>query len=323
MRRVGVRRSLEGISVRDFVELLGEVGGFNAVNLHDAAKAIAELKRRGGVLAMSITGNLLATGVREIVAYAVSKGLVDVIVTTAGALDHDIARSLGGEYYVGSFDMDDVDLASRGYHRLGNVLIPKEHYGILVEKFVHRTLEEVEGGDYGTYELAWLFGARIEDELSVLRQAYLRKVPLFVPGIIDGAVGTAILTHNDMRRSRGRPPVRLDLFKDERELANRFSSAETLGALIVGGGIAKHHVIWWSQFRGGLDVAVYVTTAVEYDGSLSGARPKEAISWGKVKPNAEVVHVFSDATIALPILLLYSVNDVDVLPKNRGDFRGE
>jgi len=316
MRRIGIRRRLDGISVRDLVEILGEVGGFNAVNLYDAAKAIVELKRQGGCLVMSITGNLFATGVREILAYSISKGLIDVLVTTAGALDHDIARSLGGSYYTGSFDMDDVELASKGYHRLGNVLIPKEHYGVLVERFVHKVLAEVGGGSFGTYELVWAFGSRIEDEFSVLRQAYLMRVPVFVPGIVDGAVGTAILTFNDVRRSRGEPLVGLDLFKDEREMVNRFSSAKILGGLLVGGGISKHHVIWWSQFRGGLDVAIYITTAVEYDGSLSGARPREAVSWGKVKPSAKMVHVFSDATIALPILLLYAVNDAGLAQKN-------
>ncbi len=62
-------------------------------------------------------------------------------------------------------------------------------------------------------------------------------------------------------------------------------------------------MIWWAQFKGGLDYAIYLTTAVEYDGSLSGARPHEAISWGKVKPSAKHVHVYCDATITLPLLL--------------------
>jgi deoxyhypusine synthase len=54
-----------------------------------------------------------------------------------------------------------------------------------------------------------------------------------------------------------------------------------------------------------LDYVVYVTTATEYDGSLSGARPKEAITWGKVKRNAKAVHIMADATLVLPILLGY------------------
>jgi deoxyhypusine synthase len=72
---------------------------------------------------------------------------------------------------------------------------------------------------------------------------------------------------------------------------------------MIGGGISKHHVIWHSQYRGGLDYAVYITTATQYDGSLSGARLEEAVSWGKIQENAKYTTVDGDATIVLPIIL--------------------
>ncbi|PSO04058.1 hypothetical protein B9Q12_03150, partial [Candidatus Marsarchaeota G2 archaeon ECH_B_SAG-G06] len=43
-------------------------------------------------------------------------------------------------------------------------------------------------------------------------------------------------------------------------------------------------------------------TTTEYDGSLSGARTKEAISWNKLKPKALHTTVLGDATITLPLL---------------------
>jgi len=72
---------------------------------------------------------------------------------------------------------------------------------------------------------------------------------------------------------------------------------------MLGGGISKHHTIWWNQFRDGLDCAVYITTASEHDGSLSGARIREAVSWGKVKKNARYITVEGDATMLLPFLM--------------------
>jgi deoxyhypusine synthase len=128
-------------------------------------------------------------------------------------------------------------------------------------------------------------------------------VKIFVPGITDGAVGTALLTCNDLARTkRGGSRVLVDVLKDEEVLRELVYNSKKLAALIVGGGISKHHVIWWAQFRGGLDYVVYISTAVEYDGSLSGARPKEAVSWGKVKPSAKSAFVYADATLVLPIL---------------------
>ena len=72
---------------------------------------------------------------------------------------------------------------------------------------------------------------------------------------------------------------------------------------MLGGGISKHHTIWWNQFRGGMDYAVQITTAPESDGSLSAARTKEAISWGKITEKAKHVSIEGDATVLLPLLV--------------------
>jgi deoxyhypusine synthase len=91
--------------------------------------------------------------------------------------------------------------------------------------------------------------------------------------------------------------------KDETLLSDLVWNAKKSGALIIGGGISKHHTIWWNQFRNGLDYAVYLSTAQEYDGSLSGAKPHEAVSWGKINEKAKFVSIPMDATVALPIIL--------------------
>jgi deoxyhypusine synthase len=95
----------------------------------------------------------------------------------------------------------------------------------------------------------------------------------------------------------------LDILAEEHELSDIVHEADSTGAIMVGGGISKHHTIWWNQFRGGLDYEVQVTTAPEWDGSLSGARVREAVSWGKVQPKARRITVEGDATVLLPLIL--------------------
>ena len=51
-----------------------------------------------------------------------------------------------------------------------------------------------------------------------------------------------------------------------------------------------------------LTLLVYITTAPEHDGSLSGARLREAISWGKMRPEAPNVCVEGDASVLLPLI---------------------
>ena len=97
--------------------------------------------------------------------------------------------------------------------------------------------------------------------------------------------------------------LELNLFLDEQKSSDIVYDAKKTGALMIGGGISKHHTIWWNQFRDGLDYCVYITTAAEYDGSLSGAKMREAISWGKLKENASHVTIEADATLVLPFML--------------------
>ena len=127
---------------------------------------------------------------------------------------------------------------------------------------------------------------------SILYWTWKNSIPIFVPGITDGAFGSQLWLFYQEHRD-----FKINLFSDEQELSDIVFDAKKTGALIVGGGISKHHVIWWNQFK------VYLTTAVEYDGSLSGAQTREAISWGKIKENADHVNVEGDATVTLPIIM--------------------
>jgi deoxyhypusine synthase len=68
-------------------------------------------------------------------------------------------------------------------------------------------------------------------------------------------------------------------------------------------GVAKHHICNANLMKNGADFAVFVNTAQEFDGSDSGARPDEAVSWGKIRADAQPVKVYGDATILFPLLV--------------------
>jgi len=75
------------------------------------------------------------------------------------------------------------------------------------------------------------------------------------------------------------------------------------GMIILGGGLPKHHICNANMMRNGADYAVFVNTAQEFDGSDSGARPDEAISWGKIRGSAKTVKVFLISESSLLLLL--------------------
>lgn len=282
------------------IQRFGESGGFMARELAEASDVLFNMcSDIECTKFLSFTANLVATGLRGVIAEMVREGLVDVIITTGGTLDHDIARSLGGTYLKGDFAEDDRKLRTNGIHRLGNVFVPVESYGPIIEKFTRAMFEDLRSCEYiSTRELAEEVGKRLDDENSILAQAYKKGVPVYIPGIVDSSFGTQLFIISQKRR------LFIDLLKDEKELMDVVFSAKKTGGIIIGGGISKHHLLWYNQFREGLDYAVGITTSQEYDGSLSGAKLDEAISWNKIKAHAKVALVYGDATIVLPLLLL-------------------
>lgn len=290
--------AIRGDSARDLIRQMGSAGGFSAKKLADSVEILRRMiDDRGSLNFLSFPADVVATGTRGVLKDMVKKGWFGALITTCGTLDHDIARSFAA-YRHGTFDADDATLERKGVHRLGNVFIPQKNYGELIEGKMTEWLQElVSAGktDMSTSELCAEIGARL-GEGSLLHWAWRNKVPVFVPGITDGAVGYQLWQYSQNHR------FKVDVLKDEQRLSEMVFEAKRSGALILGGGISKHHVIWWNAFKGGLDYAVYITTAQEYDGSLSGARMKEAISWGKVKPDAPQVTVEGDITVLLPLI---------------------
>jgi len=288
----------------DIADQMLKSGGFTAKNIGISVKILKRMiNDKKCVKFLSFPACIVSTGTRGILKDMVKNKFFDVIITTCGTLDHDLAR-VWRDYCHGDFLADDSKLYSRKIHRLGNVFIPMKNYGEILEEKTQPILQNLwkDGKKVlSTSELIKEFGKKLQKEKnkesSIIYWAYKNKIPVFVPGITDGALGTQLWMfwqeHKDFS---------INLFKDEQELSDIIFDAKKTGALMIGGGISKHHITWWNQFRNGLDYAVQITTATESDGSLSGARLSEAISWGKVNRSADYIDVICDATVALPLI---------------------
>ncbi|NYZ76151.1 deoxyhypusine synthase [Candidatus Micrarchaeota archaeon] len=297
-KRVKDMRLSEGMGVAELVDEMRNAGGFTARHLGKGVNILQEmLDDRECTNFLSFPACIVATGLRGALAQFVKE--FDVVITTGGTLDHDLARAWGGGYFEGSFELDDEMLHRIGVNRLGNVLIPNSSYGMLLEKKMLPILKELTNkkDEWSSRELSCEFGRRLKDENSILYQAAKHNIPVYCPGLLDSAFGTNLVIFSQDHR------FKLNLIKDEKELSDIVFDSKRRGALMIGGGISKHHTIWWNQFKGGLDYGVYITTATAYDGSLSGARLREAISWGKVKEKAKQVTIDGDATVILPLML--------------------
>lgn len=289
------------MDICELIENYGRSHGFMAGHVFKGGLILAEmLGDRDVAKILSFTGNIVSTGLRGIIAQLIREGWFNAVITTCGAIDHDIARGTGYKYYKGDWLYDDAMLHAMDIHRLGNVLIPVENYGLAIEKFTRELFEDLIKikKKWSVSEILREAGRRINDKNSFLRAAFEKNVPVYVPGVYDGAFGSQVVFNY------GSLGLELDLIADERKIIELVVSSRKLGALIIGGGVSKHHAIWWAQLKEGLDYAVYITTAVEYDGSLSGAHPREAVSWGKIKPGSRNTVIYGDATVILPLVVL-------------------
>ncbi len=293
----------KGQTVAELVKAFSDGGGFTAKKLAVASEIFKDMEKdKKCVKFLSFPADIISTGLRGVIVDLVKNKQVDVIITTCGTLDHDLAK-VWKDYYAGSEMSNDAKLRQEGINRLYNIFIPNDSYGYILEDKLIPILKDaaVQQKEYSTSELISFIGGRISKEKnakdSIVYWAWKNKIPIIVPGITDGSVGSQIWMYSQKDKS-----FIINLIKDEDLLAEIVFKANKSGALMLGGGISKHHTIWWNQFKGGLDYAIYMTTAVEWDGSLSGARLEEAISWGKVKPEARQITVEGDVTVLVPLL---------------------
>ncbi len=286
-------------SIEKIFEELSQSGGFESVNLSDGLDILTKMISDEQCLRfVSFVGAVVSTGLRGIIKNMIKNNWFDVGITTCGALDHDIARHFS-HYKEGSFSMDDKELANQNIHRLGNILVPMDSYGPLIEEKMTAFLEEeYQKGvrEMTTADICKMIGKHLGED-SFLFWANKNNISIVVPGIMDGAVGNQIWMFTQKHHD-----FKLNMMGDADLLSGLIFKAKKSGAFMIGGGISKHHTLWWNQYREGLDYAFYITTAQEFDGSLSGALVKEAISWGKVTKDAKQATLHAEVTTILPFI---------------------
>jgi|TARA_B100000508_G_scaffold128419_1_gene114198 deoxyhypusine synthase len=298
-------KPVEDMSIRNdtrvekIFEQMSKSGGFESRNLAESLDILTSMIKDDDCQKfLSLVAAIISTGLRGIVKDMIKNKWFNVVITTCGALDHDIARHFSN-YNEGSFTLDDAKLADQNIHRLGNVLVPMQSYGPLIEEKMQSFLEEEYNKgtrEMSTEDICKMIGSHLGED-SFLYWASKNDIKVIVPGIVDGAVGSQIWMFTQKHAD-----FKLNITKDADTLSGIIFKAKKSGALMLGGGISKHHTLWWNQYREGLDYAVYITTAQEFDGSLSGALVREAISWGKVAQNAKQTTIHAEITTVLPFL---------------------
>ena len=271
----------------------------------DDLKDLEARKKVKCTIFLGYTSNLISSGMREIFRFLVQHKLVDCIVTTAGGVEEDFIKCLGPTY-LGDFHLNDVELRKNGINRIANLLVPNDNYckfeDWIIPIYDEMWEEQKKNGRIWTpSRVIRRLGEKINNPDSVYYWAAKNKIPVFCPAFTDGSMGDMLFFH-----SYNKERFQIDVVKDIRKLNKRALRARKSGVVILGGGIVKHHILNANLMRNGADFGVFLNTGNEWDGSDAGARPSEALSWGKLKLDSQSVKVWADATLVFPIIVAES-----------------
>lgn len=280
--------------------------GVQGTNLGYGIEIVNAMIEDNATIFLSCTSNMISSGNRDIIRYLVQNNFIHAISVSAGGVEEDVIKVLR-PFVIGSFDMPGRALFEKGIGRIGNIFAPDDRYSYF-EKFTEPFFERIyseqkkRGTPFTPSELIFELGREMEylenKEESYIYWAYKNNIPVFCPGIMDGTIGNFLYSE-----SLSKKDLYLDVIADHKKIVNLVLSAEKTGAILLGGGIAKHYVLDANIYRDGLDYAVYITTADEHDASDSGGNPQEAMSWAKIKLNAKNIKIKAEASIVFPLIV--------------------
>jgi len=284
--------------------------GFQGRNLGKALDILEKMVTNDSILTvMTLSGALVPAGMAEIICALIEENLIDVIVSTGANTIHDLVDAVSNVgHYVGSPDVDDDDLFKARINRIYDTFLPEDNYKLaenILSKIIHNVYKSKEI-NFTPSDLMKIIGENI-DKRCILSVAAKHNIPLFVPAFSDSELALDLIKFSVREGFK----YNIDIFGDVLKFADIIRKSKEFGTFIIGGGVPRN---WAQQVfplldqidnieSMGYNYSVRITTAVEYDGGLSGCTISESKSWGKYSLESKYVTIWCDATIALPILI--------------------
>ena len=287
---------VKGPTKQDFKSIIEayKTTGFQATNLGKAIDIINQMMKSKSKILLVFTGNAISSGVREIITYLVKHKHVHYIITSGSGVEEDVIKTLS-DFKIGDFNVPGRFLFEHGVGRIGNILVPNSRY-LLYEQYLTPILKTLKDKTITSTQFTKLLAKKL-DQTSYLYWANKNNIDVYSPTLFDGSTGDLMYFFNQKNK------LTLDILEDQKKLTNELLNEEDVSAIILGGGVPKHFALNANILRDGLQRAVYLTTAQEYDGSDSGGNEEEAKTWAKINIKAQHVKVISDFTITFPLII--------------------
>ncbi len=296
------------LDVVNLVEGMGKTA-FQGRNISIAKEIWCNMLKDDTTIFLGLAGAMIPAGMRNLVVSLIKNRLVDCIVSTGANLFHDCHEILGKFHWQGSPHVDDRRLFEEGIDRIYDVFAKEKEFDE-TDDFVKKWVCGLEQDrPYTTREFLYLLGKELSavgKEEGVLTSAYEKGVPVYCPAIADSSIGISIA----LGRREGTNNLQLDTVADVLEITGIVSDSGSTGVVYVGGGVPKNFIqqaqvvarLLDPSKANGHKYGIQISTDAPHWGGLSGCTFREAKSWGKIVNEASCVSVYSDATIAFPLI---------------------
>jgi len=310
-------------TIDQLVRAMGDTA-FTGRQIGDAADVLEAMARdKDCFVVLTLSGALTVGKMGLVFCDLIDSGIVKAVVSTGALMAHGLVEATGLSHF--RYDpskMDDEELFEAGYNRVYDSLEPETNLDH-VEDVVDHIFDQ---WDANEVVCSWKVHRRVGEYLvkqgggrGILKSAYERNVPVFVPAFSDSELGIDFALHKIGRQKANRPLLRFDPFEDFEMFAETMLATKRMGIFTVGGGVPRN---WSQQFgvyaelmarRGYKRVplkrynyGLRICPEPVHWGGLSGSTYTEAVSWGKFVPPEEggrFAEVFEDATVALPLVV--------------------
>jgi len=324
--------SLDLTQVKSFAGLLRAMSrtAFGGRSLGEAFEVVLEMVRDPDCkVVLTLSGAMTIAKMGKVISTMIEHGMVQAIVSTGALMAHGLSEAVGMVHYRYDPNVSDEELFDKGYNRVYDTLEMESNLNY-VEEFTTRALNALGGGELSSEIICRALGKELsaEGQAGVLRSAYDKGVPVFVPAFTDSELGLDLGTwamRNAINSGKSKAEAaftalpRYNPYLDLNSFARFALGAKKLGIFTIGGGVPRN----WAQEVGpyvdianhrlGLDLkaprytyAVRICPEPTHWGGLSGCTYSEGVSWGKFVPPAEggrFAEVYSDATTVWPLLV--------------------
>jgi deoxyhypusine synthase len=270
----------------------------------------------------TVSGAMTVAKMGLVLCEMIERGMIQAVVTTGALMAHGFVEAVGLTHFKLDETMDDRHLFAAGYDRVYDTLELERNLDD-VERIVQEVLEDIpEEHTLSSHFLLYRLGAYLDGQdqgRSILRSAYLKNVPIYVPAFTDSELGLDVAIASERRRRAGKQPYRFDPYLDLEHYARTARAQKCLGIFTVGGGVPRN---WAQQLGPYLEIlskrlegkvelhrfryGVRLCPEPAHWGGLSGCTYSEGVSWGKFVPREEGgawAEVPADATIVWPLLI--------------------